>query len=100
MAPHIDVGIRIQCLVYLEFGLHVDEIEKILGVHPSSIYRYRRTAIARGYNPAKSRQILLSYLQDAPKPGRPTVCTLEVVNQVITNAISTAEGRQSNATIQ
>jgi hypothetical protein len=93
--PYIDIGIRIQCLVLLEYGVPIDMVSFITKVHKSSIYRYRRIAIARGYNPEKSRQILLSYLEDAPRSGRPTVCTQEVVEKVIANVCKSVEGRCS-----
>ena len=96
MAPHIDVGIRIQCLIYLEFGMLVKEIVRTLNVTKSAIYRFRRTAIERGYDLTKSRAILLKYLIDAPKSRRPTVCTLEVINKVIANVTKNVEGRASN----
>jgi Transposase len=93
MAPHIDVGIRIQCLVLLEWGVPIDLVSQVTNVHKASIYRFRRIAIERGYDPAKSRQILLKYLEDAPRSGRPTVCTQEVVDKVIANVSASIEGR-------
>jgi hypothetical protein len=93
--PHIDVGIRIQCLVLLEYGVPIDMVSFITKVHKASIYRFRRIAIARGYDPEKSKQILLSYLEDAPKSGRPTVCTPEVVEKVIANVCASVAGRCS-----
>jgi len=91
--PHIDVGIRIQCLVLLEYGVPIDIVHRIIGVEKASIYRFRRIAIERGYDPKKSSKILLSYLQDAPKSGRPTVYTQEVVEKVIANVCKSVEGR-------
>jgi hypothetical protein len=93
--PHIDVGIRVQCLVLLEYGVPIDMVSFITKVHKSSIYRFRRVAIQRGYDPEKSKQILLSYVADAPKSGRPTVCTQEVVEKVIANVCKSVEGRCS-----
>src|ERR1700716_2176631 len=93
--PHIDVGIRIQCLVLLEYGVPVDLVSEITKVYKASIYRFRRIAVERGYDPGKSRQILLSYLEDAPKSGRPTLSTQEVVGKVIANVCKSVEGRYS-----
>ena len=87
LCTHIDVGIRIQCLVLLEHGIHIDIVAKITNVTKSSIYQYCQVAIAQGYDPTKSRQILLSYLEDAPKSGRPTVCTADIVQKVIVTAL-------------
>jgi hypothetical protein len=93
--PHIDVGIHIQCLVLLEYGVPIDMVSFITKVHKASIYRFRRIAIERGYNPEKSKQILLSYLVDAPKSGRPTVCTQEVVDKVVANVCKSIAGKCS-----
>jgi len=98
LCTHIDVGIRIQCLVLLEHGIHIDIVAKITNVTKSSIYQYCQVAIAQGYDPTKSRQILLSYLEDAPKSGRPTVCTAEMVQKAIASVTGSAEGRQNNTT--
>jgi hypothetical protein len=98
--PHIDVGIRIQCLVLLEYGVPIDIVSQITNVHKASIYQFRRIAVVRGYDLKKSQQILLSYLEDAPKSRRPTVCTQDVVNKIITNVCKSIEGRcNTTATI-
>jgi hypothetical protein len=89
------VGICIQCLVLLEYSVSIDIVFFITKVHKASIYRFRRIAIARGYDLAKSKQILLSYLEDAPKSGRPTVCTPEVVEKVIANVCASVADRCS-----
>jgi hypothetical protein len=89
------VGIHIQCLVLLEYDVSIDIVSFIIKVHKASIYRFRRIAIARVYDPAKSKQILLSYLEDAPKSGRPTVCTAEVVEKVIANVCTSVADRYS-----
>jgi hypothetical protein len=93
MAPHIDVGIRIQCLVLLEWGVPIDLVSQVTNVHKALIYWFRRIAIERGYDLAKSRQILCKYLEDAPRSGRPTVCTQEVIDKVVANVCTSIEGR-------
>jgi hypothetical protein len=74
MAP-VDVGVQVQALAYLELGYTPAQIEVYLGVSKSAIYRFRRTAIERGYNPQESKKILIEYLVDAPRSGRPTKVT-------------------------
>ena len=96
--PHIDVGIRIQCLVLLEFGVPIDHVAAYTNVTKSSIYRFRRIAIQRGYDPNVSKRILLSYLEDAPKSGRPSVCTEEATKKVINFVTKSAAGRESTCT--
>jgi hypothetical protein len=52
--PHIYVGIHIQCLVLLEYGVPIDIVFQITNVYKASIYWFRRIAVARGYDPKKS----------------------------------------------
>src|SRR5271167_386355 len=61
-----DVGTRLQALTLLEYGATVPYIVAVTGVSVSAIYRIRRTAVARGYDPSISKQILLKYIEDAP----------------------------------
>jgi transposase-like protein len=46
----INVGVRIQALFCLQLGWSPTQIEATLGVSKSVVYRYRQTAITRGYN--------------------------------------------------
>jgi hypothetical protein len=86
MAP-VDVGVRIQALACLELGYTPAQIEAYLGVSKSAVYRFRRTAIDRGYNPQESKKILLEYLVDAPRSGRPTKVT-EAIEASIVSTLS------------
>lgn len=69
---HTDLGTRIQALSLLEYGVHWEKVVEITGVSKTAVYRLRSTAIARGYKPEESKILLLEYVIDAPKPGRPT----------------------------
>jgi transposase len=80
----IDVGVRIQALVCLQLGWPPAQIEATLGVSKSTLYRYQRTAIKRGYDPEACPKILLEYVTDAPRSGRPTKVTPEVEEEIIT----------------
>ena len=82
-----DIGIRIQALALLEVGYMPAQIQAYLGVSIPSIYRFRRTAIERGYNPLESKKILLEYLTDAPRSGRPPKVTEAIENSIV-SAIS------------
>ena len=82
-----DIGIRIQALALLEVGYTPAQIQAYLGVSIPSIYRFRRTAIERGYNPLESKKILLEYLTDAPRSGRPPKVTEAIENSIV-SAIS------------
>ena len=88
----INIGIRIQCLVLLEFGIDIDRVAAYAGVTKSSIYRFRRIAIQRGYNLEESKLILLRYVKDAPRSRRPTICTIEAIAKVIKFITKLVEG--------
>lgn len=90
-----DVGVRLQCLALLKSGIPVAQIEATLRVPKASIYRFRRLAVERGYNPTVDKRILLQYVADAARSGRPTVQTAENVQRVIDFVTSSKEGRTS-----
>jgi transposase len=78
-----NVGTRIQALCLLEFGVHWSQIVEITGVSKASIYRLRATAIARGYKPEEDKRLLIEYVEDAPKSGRPIKATEDVKAEVV-----------------
>ena len=43
-------------------------------------YRLKKKAVERGWEGTQTSPILCSYVQDAPRPGRLTVCTPERMN--------------------
>jgi transposase len=67
----------------LQKGVSIEEIIKDTSYARSSIYAIQKTAKARGYDPSKDTRILLSYVEDAPRTGRPKKCTSDVEEQVI-----------------
>jgi len=83
MPVPIDVGVRIQALGYLELGYTPAQISEYLGISESAIYRFKRTAIDRGYNPQKSKRFLLEYLVDALRSGRPTKVTEAIEASIV-----------------
>ena len=78
----IDDGIKIQALSYLSVGLKVPEVSSVVNISESQLYRLKKKAIERGWEGTKASSILLTYVQDAPRPGRPTRCTPEVLQGV------------------
>lgn len=80
--PHDD-GTRVQALALLSVKTPMAEIIKKTGYTESTIYKIRKKAKSRGYDPSKDEKILLAYVTDAPKTGRPKKCTLEVEEAVI-----------------
>ncbi|RFU29456.1 hypothetical protein B7463_g6902, partial [Scytalidium lignicola] len=66
-----DLGTRVQALALLEASVPQPEITAITGIAKSSLYSLRRNAINRGYDPKVDRRILLKYVIDGPRSGRP-----------------------------
>ena len=66
-----DVAQRVQALTLVEFGVHPTVVAQVAKLSVSQIYRLRQKARQRGFDPAVSPVILLSYVTDAPKSGRP-----------------------------
>jgi hypothetical protein len=80
--PH-DNGPRIQALTLLGKGIKLDEIITDTSLSRSAIYGLQKKAISCGYDPSKDRKILIAYVEDAPKVGRPKKCTPELEEVVI-----------------
>ncbi|RFU23743.1 hypothetical protein B7463_g12597, partial [Scytalidium lignicola] len=72
---HNDLGARVQALTLLERKVPLPEITEVTGVSKAQLYRYRKIAFQRGYNPNVSKIIKLEYVEDAPKSGRPRKVT-------------------------
>ena len=84
MAPMThDVGTRLQALTMLETDHKIPEIITATNLSERSIYRLRKVAKERGYNPDVSKKLLLAYVEDAPRIGRPKKATKEVEEMVI-----------------
>jgi hypothetical protein len=66
-----DLGQRLQALALAEYGVKRKEVALITGISESSISKLCQKARARGYNPAVSTQILLEYVVDGKRAGRP-----------------------------
>jgi len=73
MAPRgsFDNGTRVQVLTLLQEGQTIDYIKEKTKYSRSTIYELLKRAKARGYDPAKDTRILLAYVEDAPRTGRP-----------------------------
>ena len=81
MAP--DTGTRIQVLSLLQTKTPITEIIERTGYKERGIYKVLKRAKERGYDPSKSTILYLSYVEDAPRTGRPKKITPEVEEQVI-----------------
>ena len=66
-----DTGTRLQALALSEGGMDVKGVKAITNLSHGTIYRLRKLARDRGYNPEISKQLKLEYVVDRPKSGRP-----------------------------
>lgn len=86
------LALRVQCLTLFEVGIPLPVICTKYNVTKSAVYRWRRIAKVRGYDPDKDPRILVSYVEDAPRSGRPTVCTWERTQQLIAEVTGSKAG--------
>ena len=89
-----DVGTRLQALCLFENKVPVPQIKEITGIATSQIYVIRKTAITRGYDPAVSKKLLLSYVEDAPRSRRPPKVTEDIKKQVVEVVTKNSTTRQ------
>ena len=81
-----DDGTRMQALALAEAGIAQKIITAMTEISRYSISRLKKTARDRGYDPSESKKLLLSYVIDTPRSGRPPVIT-QAVEEAILEAI-------------
>jgi hypothetical protein len=91
------VGTRLQALCMLENRCKLADIIRDTDTSQSSIYRLRQEALKRGYDKDASRKLLLSYIADRPRSGRPIKATEEVAEQVISVVMTNLTTRELSA---
>ena len=85
MAPTkaYDAATRAQALTMLQLKRPVKEITEKTGLNKSTVSRIEKRAKERGYTPETNPTIIMAYVEDAPRSGRPTKLTAEVEEQVV-----------------
>ena len=78
-----DMATRAQALTMLQLQRLVKEITTVTGYDKSTIGRIKKRAKARGYIPKTNPRIILAYVDDAPRAGKPKKVTLEIEEEVI-----------------
>jgi hypothetical protein len=63
----------------LESGVPYYQITALTTIKIISIYRIRDNAIKRGYNPVVSKLLVLAYIANEPKLGRPSILIADIV---------------------
>jgi hypothetical protein len=69
-----DLATRAQALTLKSLGFPNAEIERITGIKPRTLRDLYQKALSRGFDP-NTPKILDSYIEDAPRSGRPTLQT-------------------------
>jgi transposase len=91
-----DIATRVQALALYEEGITIKRIMEITGLSRSTIYDLRKKARKRGYDPTVSRIILLKYVEDAPRSGRPTKATEEQKAELLDHVRKDRTGREKS----
>ena len=94
---HHDLAERVQVLNMIVLGYSVDFIVGYLSFSRFQIFKIRRKAIERRFDPIKSRIIQLDWVRDAPRSGRPTKMTVGLQEQVVQAVTRDRYGREKSA---
>jgi transposase len=78
-----DIATRAQILTLLQKGIPISEITQDTSFARRTIYDILRRAKERRYDPSKDHRILVSYVEDGQRSGRPKKCTPEIEEEVI-----------------
>jgi transposase len=87
----------VQALALLEEGVSVSRIIEYTGLSKATIYRIRKIAIERGYDPKINREFKDDYFTDAPRSGRPKIITEDTTSKVTEVVRTNREGREMTA---
>jgi hypothetical protein len=88
------IALRAQAFALQEEGIPVARIKEVTGLAISTIYRIKKIAFERGYDPKVSRELKDEYFADAPRSGRPKVITEESAAKVLELVHKDREGRE------
>ena len=83
-----------QALALAEHGIAVKIIEATTQMSNQFIYRLKKQARVRGYNPEISRQLRIEYVIDAPKSGRSVLVTPAVEQAILKTVRKDRNGRE------
>ena len=92
-----DNGTRLQALALAEAGIASKIVTAITEISRYTISRLQKQARTRGYDPKVSKKLLLSYVEDAPRSGRPLVTTPQVKNAVLKSIRKDRDGREKTS---
>ena len=81
-----DPGTRLQALTLYEAGLPFHQILALTRIGQRTVQSLKQRAVARGYDPSICKDLLLSYVEDAPRSGRPPIA--ESVKSMIIRVVT------------
>lgn len=85
---------RLQALSLAKAGIAMNIIKAMTEIKSeSTIYRYKKQARERGYDPAISRVMKMEYVKNAPRSSRPTKITPQVEEKILENVKKDRYGR-------
>ena len=90
-------GTRLQALTLAEYGIAAKIVTAITEVSRWTVSRLKQQARDRGYNFTVSKKLLLSYVSDAPRSGRPSVITPELESAILAVVRKNRYGREKTS---
>ena len=92
-----DNGTRLQALALAEAGIAIKIVTAITEISRQTVSRLQKQARTRGYNPEASKKLLLSYVIDEPRSGRPAMITPQLETAVLASIRKDRDGREKTS---
>ena len=93
----VPITLRAQALALLEVNTSIAKITEQTGLVKSTIYRIKKIAYERGFDPAKDSAFKDEFFEDAPRSGRPKVILAETTATVLKEIKESREGREKTS---
>lgn len=90
---------RIQAVALIEAGIAAKIVAATVEVSDQTVYKWRRIAIERGYDPNVSKVLKEEYVTDAPRSGRPRKVNPEVEEAILDNIPMSQNGREQPSAV-
>ena len=97
--PNSTIIQRAQAVTLLENGIAVKIVAAITEISQARVYKWRKTAKDRGWDPAISGVLKETHLIDAPRSGRPPKVTVELEKAILDNVRSSKNGREKSSAV-
>ena len=92
-----DPDTRLQALALIEQGIAIKIIEAVTQLSNSSIYRLKKQARERDYNPEISRQLKLEYVMNKSRSDRSLKVTVAVKQAILKTVRKDRDGREKSS---